>query len=298
MNPIPLKNNWNRVSNPIFVLARLTFREAIRRRIVQAGLVLGFLFLVIFSIGFHLFTGQIYPNLAGPTRSIMMNESYNVLGIAGLYAVAFMALAMGTLLAADTLAGEISSGTVQTLVSKPVRRGEIVLGKWLGIAGLVLCYLLVIGSGTILSVWAQTGYMLPNPLLGLFFIFLECLVIMSVAMLCGSRLSALATGGVVFGLYGISFIGGWVEQIGAMLRNQGSASAAAVNIGIVSSLIMPSEAMWRRAAYEMQAAISGGFGLSPFGTVSVPSLAMIVYTLLYLLACVTLAIRWFGRRDL
>jgi ABC-type transport system involved in multi-copper enzyme maturation permease subunit len=287
------------VSNhPILIIARLTFREAIRRRIVQAGLVLGVLFLIIFSIGFHIFTGQIYPNISGPTRRIMMTEGYNVLAEAGLYAVAFMALAMGTLLSADTLAGEISSGTVHTLVSKPIRRGEIVFGKWLGIAGLVFCYLLLIGSGVIATVWAQTGYLVPNPAAGMFFIFLECLVVMSVAMLCGSRLSALATGGVVFGLYGISFIGGWVEQIGALMRNAGAANAAVVNIGIVSSLIMPSEAMWRRAGYEMQAAISGSFGVSPFATASVPSLAMIIYTLLYLIGCVALAIRWFGKRDL
>jgi Cu-processing system permease protein len=286
------------VNNPIFIIALLTFREAIRRRIVQAGLVLGVLFLMVFNIGFHIFTGQIYPNLSGPTRLLMMNESFNVLAEAGLYAVAFMALAMGTLLSADTLAGEISSGTVHTLVSKPVRRGEIVFGKWLGIAGLVFCYLLLIGIGVIASVWAQTGYLVPNPAAGLIFIFLECLVVMSVAMLCGSRLSALATGGVVFGLYGISFIGGWVEQIGAVLRNAGAANATAIDIGIISSLIMPSEAMWRRAAFEMQAALSGSFGLSPFGTASVPSLAMIIYTLLYLVVCVALSIRWFGKRDL
>jgi Cu-processing system permease protein len=277
------------VNNPIFIIARLTFREAIRRRIVQAGLALGILFLIIFSIGFHLFTSQIYTNMSGPTRRIMMTEGYNVLAEAGLYAVAFMALAMGTLLSADTLAGEISSGTVHTLVSKPVRRGEIVFGKWLGIAGLVLCYLLAIGAGVIASVWAQTGYLVPNPAAGMFYIFLECLVVMSVAMLCGSRLSALATGGVVFGLYGISFIGGWVEQIGALL---------VINIGIVSSLIMPSEAMWRRAGYEMQAAISGSLGVSPFATVSVPSAAMIIYTLFYIAGCVALAIHWFGKRDL
>ena len=58
------------MNNPIFIIARLTFREAIRRRIVQAGLVLGVLFLIVFNIGFHLFTGQIYPNLSGSTRLI------------------------------------------------------------------------------------------------------------------------------------------------------------------------------------------------------------------------------------
>jgi Cu-processing system permease protein len=281
------------VNHPILIIARLTFREATRRRIVQAGLVLGALFLVVFSIAFRIVSSQMFPGVAGPMKNMLLKEANNTLALAGLYAVAFMSLAMGTLLSADTLAGEISSGTVHTLVSKPVRRADIVLGKWLGIAGLVLIYLLLVGGGVIASVWIQTGYLMPNPVMGLIFVYMECLVIMSVALLCGSRISALATGGVVFGLYGIAFIGGWIEQIGALLKNPG-----AINIGIVSSLIMPSEAMWRRAAFEMQAAITGSMGASPVSTSSVPSPAMLVYTLLYLAGCLILASRWFGKRDL
>ena len=60
------------MNNPIFIIARLTFREAIRRRIVQAGLVLGVLFLIVFNIGFHLFTGQIYP-LYASCKAAMSN---------------------------------------------------------------------------------------------------------------------------------------------------------------------------------------------------------------------------------
>jgi hypothetical protein len=40
--------------NKIRIIARMTFREAIRRRIVLTGLVLGILFLIIFSIGFRI----------------------------------------------------------------------------------------------------------------------------------------------------------------------------------------------------------------------------------------------------
>jgi Cu-processing system permease protein len=251
------------------------------------------LFLVVFSIAFRLFINEVWGEASGPVKNVVLHEIYNGLAQAGLYAVAFMSLAMGTLLSADTLAGEISSGTVQTLVSKPVKRGDVVIGKWLGIAGLVLFYLLLVGGGVILSVWLQTGYLVPHPLVGLFYIYMECQVIMSIALLCGSRISALATGGVVFGLYGIAFIGGWIEQIGALMHNQ-----AAVNIGIISSLLIPSEAMWRRAAYEMQAALSSSMGVSPFGAYSVPSPVMVFYALLYLAGCVTLAVRWFGKRDL
>jgi hypothetical protein len=109
-------------------------------------------------------------------------------------------------------------------------------------------------------------------------------------------LSTLATGGVVFGLYGIAFIGGWVEQFGAALNNQ-----MAVNIGIVSSLIIPSEAVWRRAAYDMTPALTQSLGFSaggPFVSISVPSALMIEYAMVYTLVALMLTIYSFARRDL
>ena len=48
----------------IWILARMTFREAIRRRIVLTGLLLGVCFLVIFSIGFRMIYTTIGVNAA------------------------------------------------------------------------------------------------------------------------------------------------------------------------------------------------------------------------------------------
>jgi hypothetical protein len=48
----------------------------------------------------------------------------------------------------------------------------------------------------------------------------------------------------------------------------------------------------------MQSPISGLLGISPFGATSVPSLFMVVYALLYLLAVLVLTIRIFQKRDL
>jgi Cu-processing system permease protein len=120
--------------------------------------------------------------------------------------------------------------------------------------------------------------------------------VMTVTLACSSRLSTLATGGVVFGLYGIGFIGGWVEQFGAFLQNQ-----TAVNVGIMSSLIIPSEAIWRRAAFEMTPPLGQALGFAsggPFVTTSVPSPFMIAYAGLYMVVAVALTARQFSRRDL
>jgi hypothetical protein len=125
--------------------------------------------------------------------------------------------------------------------------------------------------------------------------YLETLLVMSVTLAYSSRLSTLATGAAVFGMYGISFLGGWVEQIGGVLKSQ-----SAVDIGILASLIMPSESLWRRAAYEMTSPLLRTLGnFNPFGGgASVPSPVMIGYAVLFALGALALAIQTFSRRDL
>jgi ABC-type transport system involved in multi-copper enzyme maturation permease subunit len=168
-----------------------------------------------------------------------------------------------------------------------------VLGKWLGFAILLAFYSMLMSGGTVLSVWIQSGYTPRNFLTGLSLIYFESVLIMTISISCSSFLSGLATGGVVFGIYGLSFIGGWVEQIGAVMQN-----ATAVQVGIVTSLIIPSESLWRRAAFEMQSPLSGALGISPFGTTSAPSMLMIGYAAVYLVVVLMAAISTFNHRDL
>jgi ABC-type transport system involved in multi-copper enzyme maturation permease subunit len=281
----------------IRILARMTFREAIRRRIVLTGLVLGILFLVVYSVGFRMIYTGISNGNAGDGETafarVAQNEMSNFLLLAGLYAVAFLSVAMGALLSADTLAGEISSGTIQTIVTKPLRRSHVVLGKWLAFAGLLALYLLLMSGGTVLTVFFQSGYLPRNLLSGLSLIYLETLLVMTFSLACSSAMPALATGGMVFGLYGLAFIGGWIEHIGAVLNNQ-----AAVQVGIATSLLFPTEAIWRRAIFEMQSPLAAVLQMTPFVTLSAPNLLMVVYAVLYLLIALAAAAKIFQNRDI
>jgi ABC-type transport system involved in multi-copper enzyme maturation permease subunit len=281
----------------ITIIARLTFREAIRRRIMLAGLVLGLAFVLIYSVGTHFIFAQIASESEANMPSkmaadIMKAESTNVFMMMGLYAATFLSIAMAALLGADTLAGEISSGTIQTIATKPIRRADIVLGKWLGFTGLLGLYVMLLCGGIILSTFIRTGHVPQNLLTGLGLIYMESVLIMTITLMLSSAFPALATGGIVFGLYGLSFIGGWVEQFGALLQND-----TAIKVGIITSLIIPSESLWRRAAFEMQAPVSGTFG-SPFTTTSVPSPLMIGYAFIYLIVVLFTAVRIFQNRDL
>ncbi len=124
-------------------------------------------------------------------------------------------------------------------------------------------------------------------------IWVNALLFLSISFFGGSFLSTLANGVLAFGLFGVAFIGGWIEQIGSFMKNQ-----AAINIGIISSLIIPSEALWKRAAHLMQSPLVSMMGFSPFTSTSVPSPLMIWYGLFYIVLMLALAIRIFSRRDL
>ena len=276
----------------IAVITRLTFREAARRWVLWVALGLGVLFLTVYAIGFHEIEKDILRQ-SGSRSSLLAAEMHSFFLLAGMYVVNFLTSIMTVLTSVDTLSGEITSGTIHTVVSKPVPRWQIVLGKWLGFAGMLSLYLLLMAGGVTLVGYLVSGSVLPNLLQGGMLMWLTVLLLLGVSMLGGTRLSTLANGVLVFGLYGIAFIGGWIEQIGAFMHSQ-----AAVNVGIVTSLILPSEAMWRRAAFEMQSALVGAMGVSPFTSSSAPSMVMVGYAVFYAVMVLWLAMRQFSQRDL
>jgi ABC-type transport system involved in multi-copper enzyme maturation permease subunit len=281
-------------------IARLTFREASRRWVLWVALLMGIIFLIIYGLGFNSMRVDIQGDTS-PTSRLMFSEVYNFFLMGGLYVVNFLSVLMTVLTSVDTLAGEISSGTIHTIVSKPVRRWEVVLGKWLGFAVMLTLYLLLMAGGVMLIVYALSHYTAPNALRGLGLIWLNVLMLLGVSLLGGSMLSTLANGVVVFGLYGIAFIGGWIEQFASLMRraNPAANTELATWIGILCSLVFPSEALWKRAAYEMQSPLVSAFGgFSFFTSASVPSPLMIAYAAAYAAVVLGLAIRQFNRRDL
>ena len=276
--------------NSTWVITRLTLREAVRRKITIAAGIIGILFLALYAFGFNFIRAQSNNGHAPATVYI---EMANFILMAGLYGVAFMGLALGALLSSDTLSGEINTGTIQTLASKPMHRFQIVLGKWLGFAIILVIYVTIMAGGVITIIYFSSGYAPLNIAKAIALMVFEALVAMSTTLALSSRLSTLATGGTIFGLYGISLVGGWVEQFGSILHNQ-----AAMNVGLITSFFFPCEALWRRAAYLMTTPLLRSFGASLFVVGVAPSAAMVVYGAVFLLVAVFIAARVFSRRDL
>ena len=281
----------------ILTIAGLTIREAYRRAILWVALALSALFLLVYGVGFY----YAHLDMLRYTRGVNVYSvtAFNFILMAGFYVVAFLGVVIAVLMSVGSLSGEISSHTIQSLATKPIRRASLVLGKWLGLAAMIAPFIVALSLGVTAITWAISGYVPPQVVRAIALLVLQALVMLSLGIAGSTRLSTVANGVFIFLLYGVAFVGGWMEQIGSFTE-----TSAAVEIGIISSLLVPSEAIWKMAAHGMQPTALGGLRIvdamaaGPFTVLNPPSLAMLLYAILYTLAAVALAVRLFGTRDL
>ena len=118
--------------------------------------------------------------------------------------------------------------------------------KWLSFVVVLAGYLAVQAGGVLAITRIISGFVPPNAAFGVSLMLLEGALFVTISIAAGTRLSTLANGVLGFGLFGLAFIGGWMEQIGTVLGN-----GTTRNVGIVASLVVPSESLWQVPAYNM-----------------------------------------------
>jgi ABC-type transport system involved in multi-copper enzyme maturation permease subunit len=276
-------------------VARLTLREASRRRVVWALLVLTVVLLALSAWGFSKLVGldtELGTMTSGEARlvaSLLLN-----LIMFGMSLIA----AIGTaFLAGPTLAGEVESGQALAILARPVRRSAVLLGKWLGLVTFGCGYVILAGLAQILVVRATVGYWPPAPAAGLALLAAETVVLLTLALLLSSVVSTMASGIVAVGLFGATWVAGVVGGIGGALGNEG-----VERVGSVSRILLPTDGLWRGAMNAFQdpgALVQMGPGEGGF-----PFLSEAPLTFAYLAwAAVWIAVVWgltalsFQRRD-
>jgi hypothetical protein len=109
----------------------------------------------------------------------------------------------------------------------------------------------------------------------------------------------MASGVILVIMYFCAMIGGFLEQISIAITIE-STKQALNNIGIITSLIMPSDVIYRKTS-SLLFTTSSGLNLSISSFISSntqPSSAMMIYIIVYILSMIILAVRKFQRRDL
>src|SRR5215469_333453 len=158
-------------------MAGVTFREAARKKMLWMALVAGCAFLIVFATGLHF---QAKDFAAHGMSPVLRREISFAMVTMGLYAVDLLAVLMTILTSIDTLSGEIASGTIQAIVTKPVPRWQVLLGKWFGFCGMLTVYIAIMVGGVNAITYLMAGVTARHLLSGFLLMWMECVVLLSV----------------------------------------------------------------------------------------------------------------------
>jgi ABC-type transport system involved in multi-copper enzyme maturation permease subunit len=280
----------------IRAVAGITAREALRRRVLLAAFIMSLGFLAIYGIALHFAAKELLATGPAGMSELMRREASAQMLYMGLFPASFLVAATAVFAAAGTISSEVDSGVMHGVLSRPIRRTELVLGKFLGLAVMLAVFAAVLNGAIIALAHWQIGAPLNNWAAGLAVLVLEPMPLLALALLGSTRLPTLANGILCIAVYAIGFIGGLIEQIGGLIQN-----TTMVNIGIVSSLLMPLDALHRKALsllLPQGLLLQSGGGPLGVGANTTPSVWMVVYAILYVAVVVFLATRAFRSRDL
>lgn len=171
---------WVRIST----IARNTFREAVRDRVLY-NLVL----FVLLLTGGAILVGELS---GGQERKVIIDLGLSAMLLFGVFISIFVGVGL--------VYKEIERRTVYAIFSKPVGRGEFLIGKFLGLCLTLLVNVIVMGAGVSLAlIYVSKGW---NPLVitiwpAILLIYVELTLLTAVALLFSSfsspALSALLT---------------------------------------------------------------------------------------------------------
>ena len=268
-----------------FTVAFTTFQESVRQPAFYALLVMGVMLLVF--------------SYLMPTFTLEASEVKFVRDI-GLGTFTLCVLLLGLFSSANLITTEIENKTAMTVMSKPLRRYEFIVGKYLGIIfssaflgallGAVFTAVVVakVAGGDIVrgkvyaGVWPELAGIYPGMLLG----GLQSAVLIAVSVALSTRLPMILNVALSFGLYILANISTPVMDF---LRQKLAEGGVGLFFARVFYYILPNF----NSGTEVFSAI--GLGL-PVSSALVGW--TIVYSLVYIVAAISVAVYLFQDREL
>lgn len=274
----------------VATMAALTLQEAARRKVLRALVGLTVVIVALSAFGFSRIDAEFGGLTSGESR-LVTSQVLNLV----MFGLSLTA-ALGTaFLAGPTLSGEIESGVALAMLARPVRRGALLVGKWLGLVVFGAGFVALAGVAEFAVVWATVGYWPPDPVGGLALLAAQTGVLLTLSLLLSTAISQMASGIVAVGLFGATWIAGVVGGVGEALDNP-----AVAQIGTVSRILLPTDGLWRGAMHAFQDPASLGVALEgfPFLSTSPLTLAYLAWCGVWVALILALASVGFARRDL
>jgi len=112
---------------PVLVIARLTVQEASRRKLLLALVILTLIVVGISAWGFYKITTVTGPNGKPPSHEEVIIVSSQLLIFVTFVYSGVLALS-AAVVAGPLISNEVESGLILSILARPVRRSEIVIG--------------------------------------------------------------------------------------------------------------------------------------------------------------------------
>lgn len=181
----------------IQAVAANTFREAVRDRVLY-----NLVFFALLMMGAAILVGQISIDI----------EKLVVINL-GLTAVSLFGVVIAIFIGIGLVSKEIEKRTLYTVLSRPVRRWEFIVGKFFGLAGTLVVNTLFMALG-VFGALLYLAHRFHKPdawvLVALYFIILQFLIICALALLFSSFSSPLLSAVFAFALF---VIGSFAEDL-------------------------------------------------------------------------------------
>jgi ABC-type transport system involved in multi-copper enzyme maturation permease subunit len=273
-------------------IAGLTVKEAVRRRLVLAFAAITVATVGLSAWGFGRLThsGAITSgetHLAVPDALILI-----------MFMFSFVVALSASAIASPSISSEIEFGVLMTVVTRPVRRSQVLLGKWLGLAALLAGYAGVVCAAEFAVVDWVTGFLPPNPVAATVYLFGEGALLLTVALFLSTRMPVIAAGVVGVAVFGAGWLAGVVGMLGTAFGISGLRT-----IGQVGRVLIPTDGLWHGAIYYLQPAtltdarlIEGGAG--PFYAQAAPSWPYLLWVGCWFLIVLIAGVVSFERREL
>ncbi len=152
------------------VIAFNTFKEAIRDRV---------LYLLLFFAALSILVSRILALLTVGDRAKIIKD-------VGLASISLFGALMAILIGTGLVYKEIEKRTIFTLISKPMRRHEFLLGKFFGLVLTLFVMLLLMSVIFLALVFFHTFALEWKMLLAILYIYVELILITAVAILFSS----------------------------------------------------------------------------------------------------------------
>jgi ABC-type transport system involved in multi-copper enzyme maturation permease subunit len=285
---------------PVLVIARLTVQETSRRRLILALVILTLIVVGFSAWGFNKITTVTRSDGTPlPPEQIALITSQLLIVITFMYS-GVLALS-AAVVAGPLISSEVESGLLLSMLARPLRRSEVVIGKWLGLAVLVGIYAAGSALLEIAAVDWATGYTPPHPLQLILYVGTEGLALLSLGLLLSTRLSGITGGVIALVAWLMGWIGGVVGDIGTGLQNQ-----AVQNVGVISHLLLPTDGLWRGAIYAMEPdaflaslrAAGAVARANPFAAVDPPPISFLAWVAVWFALMLLLSIWSFRTREI